>query len=196
MTGAILNDTELLRQLAAGENAAFTQVYRQYYAELFWLSKRMVGDAAPDVLADVFLRLWTNRKLFDNRQHLLAYLRVMTRNCCLDALKQDERRDAAATQLAFITDEEYEQQYFAEIIEARLFSLIRNEIDALPTHLGKVFTLSYIDGLSNSQIAEQLNLKDGSVRALKSEALKLLRASLRHIELAVIVKLMLIAGEP
>ncbi len=113
----------------------------------------------------------------------------MTRNACLQHLRQLHRQQALLSEFAAISDREYEEQYFREIIESRLFALIRHEIDQLPHHVRQVFVLAYIDGLSNARIAETLRLRDSSVRTLKSEALKQLRAALYDVELAVLLSL-------
>ena len=179
----------LLQQLADGQTTAFTAIYNQYYPELYFLAKRLAGDTAPDVVADVFVQLWTQRKLFENHRHLLAYLRVMTRNDCYDLLKKQQRDVQHLKELRHISEQEHEDQYFQEIIEGRLFALIREEIEQLPPHIREVFKLAYIDGLKNGEIAQLLNMKDASVRVRKAEALKILRATLYRIELIVILKL-------
>ncbi len=179
----------LLQQLADGQTTAFTAIYNQYYPELYYLAKRLASDAAPDIVAEVFIQLWTQRKLFENDRHLLAYLRVMTRNACYDLLKKQQRDLQHMRELRHISEQEHEDQYFHEIIEGRLFTLIRAEIDQLPPHIRQVFKLAYIDGLKNAEIAEQLHMKDASVRVRKAEALKILRATLYRTELIVIIKM-------
>ncbi|HJU45184.1 MAG TPA: sigma-70 family RNA polymerase sigma factor, partial [Chitinophagaceae bacterium] len=163
---------QALESFSNGDVNAFTNIYNRYYPDLYFLSRRLVGDAAPDVVADVFVQLWSQKKRFDSDEHLLFYLRVMTRNACFDLLKKEHRTSQQLKELSYITDQEHEDVYFREIIEARLFSLIQKEIDQLPSHMREVFKLSYIDGLKNAEIAALLNIKDASVRVRKAEALK------------------------
>ena len=185
-----MNDV-LLQQLADGQSSAFTTIYNDYYPELYFLSKHLIGDDAPDVLADVFIRLWTQRKLFESKAHLLAYLRVMTRNACFDHLKKQHRDVQQLQELLHISDQEHEDRHFHEIMESRVFTLIRNEIEELPPHMREVFKLAYIDGLKNAEIASLLQMKDAAVRVRKAEALKILRSSLYRIELIIIMKLII-----
>ena len=166
---------------------AFTEIYNLYYPDLYFLSRGIVGDVAPDIVADVFVQLWSQKKRFESGEHLLFYLRAMTRNACYDSLKKEQRVSLQMKELAYITDQEHEEVYFREVIEARLFSLIQKQIDQLPPHMREVFRLSYIDGLKNAEIAELLNIKDASVRVRKAEALKLLRLAFHNSDLIVLL---------
>lgn len=191
-----MNNTDLhisqqtLESFSKGDVNAFTNIYNRYYTELYFLSRRLVGDLAPDVVADVFVQLWSQKKRFDSDDHLLFYLRAMTRNACFDLLKKEHKTSQQLKELSYITDQEHEDVYFREIIEARLFSLIQKEIDQLPLHMREVFKLSYIDGLKNAEIAELLNIKDASVRVRKAEALKLLRSAFYNTELIVLLAIL------
>ena len=56
------------------------------------MSRRFVGDQAPDILAEVFIRFWNQQRQFDNEFHLISYLRVMVHNACIDYLKMQQRQ--------------------------------------------------------------------------------------------------------
>ena len=178
---------QTLAAFSNGDVTAFTRIYNRYYADLYFLSRGIVEDLAPDVVADVFVQLWSIKKKFDSDQHLLFYLRAMTRNACFDCLKKEQRASRQLRELSYITDQDHKDVYFSEIIEAQLFRLIQHEIDQLPLHMREVFKLAYIDGLKNAEIAQLLNIKDASVRVRKAEALKILRLSLNDTELVVLL---------
>ncbi|HEX7754060.1 MAG TPA: sigma-70 family RNA polymerase sigma factor [Niabella sp.] len=170
-------DESVLKSFAEGSAASFTQIYNRLYPDLYFLARKLVQEAAPDVLADVFVEVWTQKKHFESADHLFYYVRSMTRNACFDYLKKEGRNIERISGLLQLNDTEHRDVYFREIVEGHLFSLIRKEIDKLPPHLREVFTLSYIQGLKNSEIAGLLGIKDSSVRVRKAEALKILRAA-------------------
>ena len=180
-------DNLTLQSFAQGDPAAFTRVYNRYYPDLYFLAKKLVDDAASDVLADVFMEAWSQKKLFDSPEHLIAYMRIMTRNACFDYLKKQNKDSQRLRDLGHISDQEHQDEYFREITEAQLFSLIRQEIEQLPPHIREVFKLSYIKGLKNAEIARLLGMKDASVRVRKAEALRILRAAFYNIDLAVLL---------
>lgn len=173
----------MLDALSKGQEYAFTEVYNRYYKNLYYLSSHLVGDHAPDIIADVFTELWIQKKHFDSGEHLLAYLRVMVRNACFHFLKRQERDHQLHREFLYRSDLQQEDYYFREIIEARVFSMLRAEMDELPPHLREVFILAYKGGLKNTEIARLLHIKESSVRVRKVEALKLLRTAFYRIEL-------------
>jgi RNA polymerase sigma-70 factor (ECF subfamily) len=178
-------DNLTLQSFAQGDPAAFTLVYNRYYPDLYFLAKRLVNDSAADVLADVFMQAWSQKKLFDSPEHLISYMYTMTRNACFDFLKKQSKDTQRLQDLRYVSEREHQDDYFHEITEGRLFSLIREEIEQLPPHIRKVFKLSYINGLKNAEIAQLLGMKDASIRVRKAEALRILRAAFYNIDLAV-----------
>lgn len=175
-----------------GSKVLFTQVYNDYYSRLYFLTKKMVREAAPDILADVFTELWVRGKEFESELHLFFYLRAMVSNACFDYLENKNRDLKQIDQLTLQTEQQYNDVYFRDIVEGHLFAQIKEEIDKLPPHLRKVFTLSYIKGLKNSEIANLLQIKDNAVRVRKAEALKKLRTIFHGTEPQFLSALLLI----
>ncbi|MBS0028169.1 RNA polymerase sigma factor [Chitinophaga sp. 22321] len=171
-----LHDYQNTNQSLKERESSFAVIYNKYYPELYFMSRRFVGDQAPDILAEVFIRFWNRQRQFDNEFHLISYLRVMVHNACIDYLKMQQRQLQSLQDFSYLSDQEYEDHYFREVMEGRLFSLIMEEIERLPEHCKIVFKMSYIDGLRNAEIARLLNIKDASVRVRKSEALRILRS--------------------
>ena len=60
----IHTDEALLRLMAAGDQQAFSQLYRRYWEGLFiTAAKALRGrEEAADVVQDVFLSLWNRRE--------------------------------------------------------------------------------------------------------------------------------------
>lgn len=175
-----------------GSKVLFTQVYNDYYTQLYFLTKKMVQDAAPDILADVFTELWVQEKEFESERHLFFYLRAMVSNACFDFLKKKNRDSKQIDLLTLQTDQQYTDIYFRDIVEGHLFTQIKEEIDKLPPHLREVFTLSYIKGLKNNEIASLLQIKDNAVRVRKAEALKKIRTAFHGTEPQFLCMLLLI----
>lgn len=188
-------DGLILKSFAEGNAASFTQIYNLLYPYVFFVARRLVQDAAPDVLADVFAEVWIQKKQFETPKHLFYYVQSMTRNACFDYLKRENRNSCNIADLERVSDAKHSDIYFEEMAEGHLFSLIRDEIDKLPKHLREVFTLSYINGLKNNEIAELLCIKNSSVRVRKAEALKILRTAFSKSDLFLWVILILIKNK-
>ncbi|MES1160647.1 MAG: sigma factor-like helix-turn-helix DNA-binding protein, partial [Bacteroidota bacterium] len=65
-----------------------------------------------------------------------------------------------------------------EDLKAEVLKSIHKEIENLPRSCGNVFKMAYLEGMSNSEIAETLQINNQSVRNHKQRAIKLLRLAL------------------
>jgi len=82
-------------------------------------------------------------------------------------------------------------------VKTLVLKAIHKEIEKLPRSCRQVFKMAYLEGLSNSQIAETLSINNQSVRNHKLRAIKILRmALLRLPPLAYIIFSTLLANFP
>nr|WP_240965958.1 sigma-70 family RNA polymerase sigma factor [Pseudoflavitalea sp. G-6-1-2] len=172
----------------AGESEAYCSVYQQLYPAVILQAKKYVGEeGAADITAEVFIRLWNQPKQFESLQHLRNSLLLTTRNLSIDHLRLQKTEDKHYEQLKQLEDHQTTDNYQQELIRARVYALILEEIDKLPDYLRDVFRLAYVEGLNNEQIGERLNLKDSTVRTKKSQALDMLRKKLSGLEFALLL---------
>ena len=68
--------------------------------------------------------------------------------------------------------------HYNQVMEEEVHRIFNHAIDKLPLQMRMVINLS-LDGLKNSEIAEKMNLSEGTVHAYKKEAYKKLRISLK-----------------
>lgn len=175
--GTTYNEKDLLTQIAAGDRPAFSQAYKLTYHRLYYLAKRFVHEeAARDIVAETYARLLKQPRSFDNIAHMASYLATMTRNACIDLLKQDKRENTAQEELQYLNGNADVQE--EDDIRATLYKMILDEIEKLPPFVRTIFKLSYLEGKSNAEICEILQIRDKTVRNKKSEAMKAIRIGL------------------
>jgi RNA polymerase sigma-70 factor (ECF subfamily) len=125
---------------------------------------------AEDVAQDIFLKIMDKPKIWRDPEQSDKYLFTMTRNYIFNIIKHRsiERRyeTAAFMELPVMGELEPVDKLYAKEIEL----LVLHAIEQLPPQRKTIFKMSRIEGLSNAQIAERMNL---SVRTIK-----------RHIYLA------------
>ena len=82
-------DQSLLDALIKGEEAAFEKIYKSYFALLRNYSASIVGDsdAAYEIIQNIFVALWENRKNLDREKSLRNYLLRSAHNNSLRYLK-------------------------------------------------------------------------------------------------------------
>jgi RNA polymerase sigma factor (sigma-70 family) len=178
--GYTYNEKDLLVLVAAGDRQAFSQAYKLTYTKLYYLAKRIVGEeAARDIVAETYARLLKQPRTFDNIAHMAGYLSIMTRNACIDLLKRENRDKTLQEDLRYLSDPNWDSAIGDEDeIRAALYKMILDEIEKLSPLVKSIFKLSYLEGKSNAEICDILQIKDKTVRNKKAEALKAIRIGL------------------
>jgi RNA polymerase sigma-70 factor (ECF subfamily) len=162
---AQLADGELLVRAAAGDEEAFTALYRRRSTAVYRFALGMTGsrEAAEEVVQDTFLALIEKPTGFDaGRGELSAYLYGVARN---HALKRFRKLGEA---VAF-DDERHDGEAAAGLLEAleakdRLEALQRAVL-GLPESYREAVILCDLEELSYAEAAEALGTAMGTVRS-------------------------------
>jgi RNA polymerase sigma-70 factor (ECF subfamily) len=134
---------------------SFEKLFRLYYQRLFLYACKFTDEnTANDVLQDLFYSIWRDRDKSRLIQSPDQYLFAMVRHRCFQYLKK--KRDSE------VPDLQTEEYYFFDTGESVLQFDIENRVnelfDSLPPRSREVFLLSRRKGLSNKEIADQLNI--------------------------------------
>jgi len=178
-------DPALMRQVCGGEAAAFEQVYERYHRAVFGTALQFLGDrdAAEDLTLEVFSRLWRDADRYDSsRGSLLTYLMLVTRSRALDhRRKQSRRRSTDGGGDGMVDNMPTTQsgpQERAALAEQRRH--VRTALNGLNEQERQVVALSFLEGLSHSEIAERIGLPLGTVKTRIRNGLIHLRELLRN----------------
>ncbi len=153
-------------------------VFRTYYARLcYYAEKFLPGKAeAEDVVQDTFVKIFSASRSFGQESDRKRYLYAMVRNACLNYLRHNKvAQKFVAHQSPGEADHEHILQY---IIDAEVTAALYSAVAALPEGCRTVFELGYLEGLSNQEIADQLQVSINTVKTQKARALQLLRLKL------------------
>lgn len=154
-------------------------LFDQYYSRLCYYSFKIIHDteASKDIVQDVFLKCWkTLLELNDvTASKNLLYLSV--RNACLNHLRHEgvEKRYA---DLQSVDQDTVEEIGLNDIIRSEVIAEIKKAIETLPEGCKTVIKLSFITGLKNEEIANEMGISINTVKSQKQRALKLLRLKL------------------
>ncbi|MBE9598675.1 sigma-70 family RNA polymerase sigma factor [Pedobacter sp. MC2016-24] len=160
------------------EVAAYNYVFRFYYPSLCQFTGRLIGrDFAEDLVEELFLRLWSSEKTFNNEEHLKAFLYHSIKNASLDFLKTTKR---AVDRNTLFTEEHSfnEADYLAGIIRSEVLIELYQAIAELPTEKGRIIKMTYLDGKSNQETAAELGISIQTVKNQKLRGLALLKNKL------------------
>ncbi|MBO9571905.1 MAG: RNA polymerase sigma-70 factor [Chitinophagaceae bacterium] len=173
------NHTDLIGQFRAGNDQAFTSLYKEFYERIYYYAQRFVSaEDAEDVTAESFIKLWNKKESFDSLEAISAFLFVAAKNKCVDILRHQHVKQQRESEIFDILDATNQDDIFIEQVRIELVKLIYHEVDKLPEKMKEVFLLSYLEGLKPAQIAEKLNISVKTVSNQKLTAIKILKASL------------------
>jgi RNA polymerase sigma-70 factor (ECF subfamily) len=168
-------EKELLQLIAAGDEQAFTMLFRRYTLSMGMVARKILQDEAArqDVLQEVFIKLWLNREDLPKIEYLPAWLKKVTVNECLMFLRKNAAYDKRLAGLALSPVEE--ENVYESISAKELQQQIQDFIRTMPEQRRVIYELNRVEGLSAKEIAERLNLSHGHVRNTLSATLKSIR---------------------
>ena len=166
---------ELLELIAAGDQAAFRQVYGSFYKRLFQFALAIVKtrESAEEIVEDVFVRIWQQRANLPAIQNLRVYLYTATKNSSLNYLSR-KARESITEPFDHIHVELSDSALTPEqiLITAEIHQKIQKAVEALPPRCKMIFKLVREDGLKYKEIAEILNISINTIDAQMAIAVK------------------------
>lgn len=162
--------------IAKGDPVTFSAIFKEYYAALCHYAAKITGEPhhSDDLVQEVFEKLWHKQTNFETIYHLKSFLYKATRNTALNFMKGSIH--AKERQQVFLKGQESLETYNElQVIYTEVFRVLYKEISQLPEQSGKIVRMSYIDGLKNEAIAQQLGLSLQTVKNQKSRGIALLR---------------------
>ena len=181
------------RFINTGDPKAFEALFRRYAQPLinFAYSYLKNRESAENTVQDLFLKIWSKRKMVDPEQSIKSYLYTAIRNSCLNVIRHQKIVDSHRESSEI--DESVAPSAEARLLESDRIGEIQQAIDALPDRCRQIFYLSKYDGLSYKEIASKLELSVKTVETQMGRAFKALRKRLSHLFMFIVGVLALIS---
>jgi len=160
------DDVELLKAIAARDEAALAQLYDRYRVILFGLLMRILNnrEEAEDVLQEVFLQVWRKAADFDeSRGRPFTWLVTLARSRGIDRLRTIASRERVAEAGAREVSEEISDAA-TDAFKSEQRGLVSDALAKLPDEQKRPIMLAYFDGLTQSEIATHLGSPLGTVK--------------------------------
>jgi RNA polymerase sigma-70 factor, ECF subfamily len=173
------SDGELIQRTGDGDADAFEVLYRRYARPMFGLALRRLGDRgrAEDAVQETFASVWRAAQSYKpERGPGGPWLYAVARNAIVD-------RGRARSEPAVETPEmESAEPGPPELAEADWVSWrIHRALEDLPESQRNVIELAYWSGLSQSEVAEFLDIPLGTVKTRTRAALSRLSDLLEEL---------------
>lgn len=163
----------------------FERLFRMYYAPLCRKAWNYVRDVqqSEDIVQDVFVKCWENRKQIRIKQSVQAYLNRAVVNACLNMIRENAP--------SFLSDmQEIDKTSYSHnsdtLLAKEADDKYRQLLDSLPPACRTVFILAREEDMSYREISESLGISIKTVENQMGKALKVLREKImRYIGLII-----------
>lgn len=176
-------DRDLIARVAEGDEAAHRVLFDAYYARVFAFITRRLGDVSlsEEIVADVFFEVWRSAGRFAGRSRVSSWIFGIAQFKCMAASrdrKRSKRSQVRATKvetLHAVPDDEELEEVLLMRDELRH---TRTLVDQLPSGQRDVLELAFFQDLSYDEIAQRLEISEGTVKSRIARARGQLRAGL------------------
>ena len=173
------DEKELLRRVAAGDEAAYKILFTRYWDQIYSTALMFTksADLSEDLAQDVFAKIWEKRQNLSGVVKLEGYLFITARNLIFDWMRK---------KVFTVENDEYLQEYFSdpsgsphEKYEMKeLDAIIQKGVSQLPLQQQTAFKLSRFQGLSHEEIATKMGIAKQTVKSHIGRAIISLRKTL------------------
>ncbi len=165
-------DYELAQAIADGDQGLFKDVYDRNVSMLYNLARRLVQTAseAEDIVQDSFVRAYQKIHLFAGRSTLSSWLYRICLNVGLEHLRRKK---------GTFSSDDFQESIMSAVEPDQKKLILRRKLEKaikqLPEGCRTVFILHDIEGFNHKEIAEQLNLAEGTSKSQLFKARAMLR---------------------
>lgn len=176
------SDIELGNLLTGGDELAYIEAYNRYWKGLFIHACKMLRDEeqAMDAVQDIFTNLWNKRNSIVINTSIKTYLYSSVRNHVLNSINKNKLKEKYIDSLAAFA-EKGEMTTDDYVIFNDFSQKIDKEVENFSPRMRAIYVLSREAGLSNRDIAEELNITDHTVKKTINRALKVLRTQITSL---------------
>lgn len=157
----------LVERVLAGDEAAFTELYRMFAPMVHGIAlARVPRDEADDLVQTVFLTAYKNLRSLRDRDAVGAWLATIARNRANEFYRSRKPTEELTADLSCARSARNEAQ---KILDAIL---------TLPETYKETLVLRLVEGMTGAEIAAQTGMTAASVRVNLHRGMQLLRGKL------------------
>lgn len=172
-------DYNVINRFKEGDEHAFHTIYDEYHKPLYAIALKYLKSEslANDAVHDVFVKLWDYRTKLDANQSLKGFLFTSIKNHVLNMIRDRKRISDKNKNYARLrsmsenkTTDQLTLQNYRKVFAHCLTKLSKGK--------RKIFKLKMNKGISNKQIAEQLDISINTVKSQYYKASKFIKGEL------------------
>ncbi len=185
-----ISENEELKLLRNASMQSFENLYHRYSGKLYnFVMKVSKGDSyiAEELVQRTFIKVWENRTHIDPDKSFISYLCTIAKNMLLNEYEHQTVQFIYQEYVkANVIDEDRSTE--KEVEKNLLEEYIDKLAEELPPRRREIFILSKKDGLSNKEIAQQLQIAESTIETQLSKAFAFMRSQIqKHYKLGLII---------
>lgn len=173
--GSEVDEAFLISRATTGDQAAFGALVERYQNAIYNLAYRMLGspEEAEDAAQEIFVRVYRQLARYDRERKFSTWVLTIATNYCIDQLR---RRRMQLVPLENIVPwaRSRETGPEGEALDREARDEVQGLLRELPEKYRAVLILRYWQDLSCAEIAEVLQLPEGTVKTQLHRARKAL----------------------
>jgi RNA polymerase sigma-70 factor (ECF subfamily) len=183
-------DIEIIKTILTGDKNSFSKLQKKYYRTVFSVIRRMIRneDDAEDLTQETFIKAYNALASFDVKYFFSSWLMKIASNNCIDYMRKRKLETISYSQNISNNDDDdlFLQIPSLEILPDEKYSeneklkILLETIDSLPENFRKMILLRFQKELDYSEIAAELNIPLGTVKASLFRAKKMLQILLKR----------------
>jgi len=176
-----MSDEILIKEVIAGNNAAFKTLMERYQLLVFRTVMGFVHlkEDAEDITQEVFIRVYQSLHTFQGESEFSTWIYRIIVNMSLNFLRSNRKKRLLQSLEALFILRSEEKTPLEELESTERDRRIRKAIDSLPEKQRMAFILSRYEELSQKKIATIMNRSEGAVEQLLQRAKENLQKKLR-----------------
>ena len=175
-----MDESRLIKRAQDGDNKAFEVLIEAHFKNIYNIAYRIAGnpDDASDMTQEVMIKLFRNIGSFGGNSKFSTWVYRVATNTCLDELKKIRRHSTYSINSEIDTGEGeflYEVEDTSptpdlKVEQGELSNMVATAINSLSLEHKAIITLRDIQDFSYEEIANILNLSEGTVKSRLSRA--------------------------
>ncbi len=178
------SDEQLMEEVVKGNSIAFTEIYDRYskpmlnyFYKMLWQDKLK----AEDFMQELFTKIIHKPHLFNSKLKFKTWIFTIANNMCKNEYRKQEVRKGSNNDLhdnIVVNDATLDQ---SKMVDKGFFSKrLKEELELLSVAHKQIFILRFKQGFSIKEIADVLDISEGTVKSRVFYTLKKLSARLKE----------------
>lgn len=182
-------DAEIIARIRQSDRGAFDQLCNEYYDAMMSYARLFNGaHDAEDIVQEVLVSVWENRRTLDGDSSVIAYLLRSVYNRSVNLLARRHRHEKYSSyyrnRIESLTSVYCSPDYndtIRNIYDGELRKKMDFAIENLPPRCREAFRLRFVSRMKRAEIAARMGVSESTVANQINKAIKLLRDALGKV---------------